>query len=287
MLCLTFFLVGCVPNFTGKLRRNCSIGMINVPIDKLASLKIKAESFEVGTDALWRAGESRVHGETIYEWWPAMEAPRSIDFQLKFKDGSSVTKHAVIEESIYNRFGIRGVYLINRDGVYSIETRYGIVSEYDGTHSSYINGWYFADDGSLETLSHVQHLNVGQIGLYYTNVTGKVVLTQATRYIDDSVPRITIRYNETGELEEVEIYHWDKPEGVEIHYASDSTVKKVTRDNKIYHPRGEILKDIKKEDITHQPQLYSNYKYPDLSFIDQITFDPEKELAIRNIKLKK
>ena len=272
---------------TGKLHRNCSIGLINVPIDNLAGLKVTADSFEIGIGALWSGGQSCGDGETVTEWWPAMDAPRSIEFQLKFKDGSSITKQMTIETSCFNRFGIRGVYLINRNGTYSIETRYGVVLEYDGTHSSYINGWYFGDDGSLERLSHDQHLQVGQIGLYYTNAKGKIVLTQATRYIDQSVPRITLRYTDVGKLDQIEIYHWDKPESIEILYASDSTVKKVTRDRKIYHPGGVLLKDVVKEDITNQPQLYSDYKFPDLSFIDQITFDPEQELANRMIKLKK
>lgn len=286
-LCIALLLSGCASEGNGHLRRNCSIGIINVPVDNLADLRITAESFEVGLEALRGASQSRGSGETIYEWWPAMDAPASIEFQLKFKDGSSVTKQKVIAASHFNRFGISGVYLVNRNGAYSIETRYGIVHEYDGTHSSYINGWYFGDDGTLETLSHDQHLQEGQIGLGYTNATGKIILTGATRYIDQSVPRTTLIYHNTGVLEEIEIYHWDKPDGIEIFYAPDSTIRKVTRDKKIYHPGGVLLRDVIKEDITNQPQLYSNYRFPDISFTNQITFDPDQELATRNIKLRK
>jgi len=193
ILCIGLFLLGCAPVDTGKLHRNCSIGLINVPVDNLAGLKVTADSFEIGISALWSGGQSCGDGETVTEWWLAMDAPRSIEFQLKFKDGSSITKQKTIETSCFNRFGIRGVYLINRNGTYSIETRYGVVLEYDGTHSSYINGWYFGDDGSLERLSHDQHLQVGQIGL---GLMTNELLTNAIKHgrPDDGPLRVSVAF---------------------------------------------------------------------------------------------
>jgi hypothetical protein len=258
-----------------------------VPVEDLSDLKITSKSFEVGLNALPGAGQSRGKGETIYEWWPAITAPDSIKFLLTFKNGTQISQQTTISASVYNRFGISEVYLVNRGGNCTIELRYGIVSEYDRTHRGSVNTWCFANDGTLERFSHDEYLRKGQIGLYYTNVAERITLVQATRYIDDTVPRITLRYGNGGELNEVEVYHWDEPEGIEMFYSTDSTVRKVTRDKKIYHPGGVLLKDIVKEDITNQPKLYSGYRFPDLSFLGSITFDPKRELETRNIKLKR
>lgn len=285
LLLLGLVLSACTTVDSVTLSRHCRIGLINVPVEHLSNLHVKADSLELGINSI--AGESHVKGEKIYEWWPPVAAPQFIEFTLDFKDGSKISKQEIIEPFVYNRFGIDGVYLVNANGTYTIETRYGIVREYDRTHSGAISTWFFNDDGEFEMLDHNQHLSQGQIYLHYENHTGKLILVQATRNVDKNQPRIIVRYHNSGRLKEIEIYHWDKPDGIEIFYSPNRTIRKVTRDRKVFHPDGVLLKDLVKEDITNQPHLYSGYKFPDLNFLDVITFDPEKALAERSIKLRR
>ncbi len=233
------------------------------------------------------AAQSKGRGEETYEWSLGGEAPELVEFELQFKDGSIVKESKTIGDDYFNRFGISEVFLVNLNGHYLIEPRYGIVHEYDGRHSGYINGWCFDADGVLETLSHEHHVPDGQINLYFTNRMGKLIFTVVSHYVGPSQPRTILNYNETGELREVEVCYEDNPEGIEMHYAANGTLQHVTRDKNVYHPGGVLLKDVIKEDITNQPELFSKLKFPDLGFMKVVTFSTEQELSRRRLTIGK
>lgn len=281
MISMAAVLSSCFVTAPDSLRRNCSIGLINVPVHELADLKVTAGLFEMQLDDLKYAGQSTGQNESTYEWWPEMDAPGSIRFELEFKDGSQVIREGVISRTSYNRVGINGVYIVCQTGGYTVEPRYGIVSEYDKRYRDAINTWFFSEDGSLKNFSHSKYGRNMYIRLTYTNSEGAICLTEASHFRGQEQPYVTLFYDTDGAMNEVTVLQQDKPERVKIYYSPAGTIRKVTRKKSV---PGSRTVD---EDVTNQPALYSGCVFPDLSFVDRIAFDPQKALAERKVRLIK